>query len=92
VTAGAGLTDALRLLVPMGVQSLLVEGGPAVHAALWRERAADAVRLVVAPRALGGAGVPWVEHAVAPWASWRLVSVAPCGGDVIIEADVHWTD
>jgi hypothetical protein len=33
-----------------------------------------------------------VEHPAAPWASWRLVSAAPCGGDVIIEADVHWTD
>ena len=92
VAADGSLCDALRLLVPMGVQSVLVEGGPTVHAALWREHAADAVRLVVASRALGAAGVPWVEPAVAPWASWRPVSVAPCGGDVIIEADVHWTD
>jgi diaminohydroxyphosphoribosylaminopyrimidine deaminase/5-amino-6-(5-phosphoribosylamino)uracil reductase len=92
LTTAGGLADALRLLVPMGVQSVLVEGGPAVHAALWRERAADAVRLVVAPRALGEAGVPWVERVIAPWASWRRVSVEPCGGDVIIEADVHWTD
>ena len=92
VTADGSLTGALRLLVPMGVQSILVEGGPTVHAALWRDGAADAVRLVVAPRVLGEGGVPWVEHAVAPWASWRRVSVGPCGDDVIIEADVHWTD
>jgi diaminohydroxyphosphoribosylaminopyrimidine deaminase/5-amino-6-(5-phosphoribosylamino)uracil reductase len=92
VAAPGGLADALRLLVPMGVQSLLAEGGPTVHASLWREHAADAVRLVVAPRALGETGVPWMEHAVAPWASWRVVSVQPCGGDVIIEADVYWTD
>jgi len=92
VCAAGGLTDALRLLVPMGLQSVLVEGGPTMHAALWREHAADEVRLVVAPRALGTAGVPWVEYGVAPWASWRLVSVQPCGDDVIIEADVHWTD
>jgi diaminohydroxyphosphoribosylaminopyrimidine deaminase/5-amino-6-(5-phosphoribosylamino)uracil reductase len=92
VTAPGGLTDALRLLVPMGVQSVLAEGGPAVHAALWREGAADAVRLVVAPRALGEAGVPWLDWAVAPWASWRHLAAESCGGDVIIEADVHWTD
>jgi diaminohydroxyphosphoribosylaminopyrimidine deaminase/5-amino-6-(5-phosphoribosylamino)uracil reductase len=92
VTTPGGLTDALRLLVPMGVQSVLVEGGPAVHAALWREGAADAVRLVVAPRALGEGGVPWVEWAVAPWASWRHLAAESCGGDVMIEADVHWTD
>ena len=92
VTADGGLTGALRRLVPMGIHSVLVEGGPSLHAALWREGAADAVRLVVAPRALGEAGVPWVDRVAAPWASWRLVSVSPCGGDVIIEADVHWTD
>jgi diaminohydroxyphosphoribosylaminopyrimidine deaminase / 5-amino-6-(5-phosphoribosylamino)uracil reductase len=92
VPVAGSLTDALRLLLSMGVQSVLVEGGPALHAALWRERAVDAVRLVVAPRALGPAGVPWLENSVAPWTSWRLVSVQPCGADVIIEADVHWTD
>ena len=92
VAAPGGLADALRLLLPMGVQSVVVEGGPTVHASLWRERATDAVRLVVAPRALGETGVPWIEPAVAPWASWRVSSVQPCGGDVIIEADVYWTD
>jgi len=92
VTADGGLADALRLLLPEGIQSVLVEGGPTLHAALWREGAVDAVRLVVAPRALGEGGVPWVGPAAAPWASWRLVSVEPLGGDVIIEADVHWTD
>jgi diaminohydroxyphosphoribosylaminopyrimidine deaminase/5-amino-6-(5-phosphoribosylamino)uracil reductase len=92
VAAPGGMTAALGLLGSMEVQSVLVEGGPGVHAALWRERAADAVRLVVCPRALGEAGVPWVERALAPWASWRRVSVEPCGDDVIIEADVHWTD
>jgi diaminohydroxyphosphoribosylaminopyrimidine deaminase/5-amino-6-(5-phosphoribosylamino)uracil reductase len=92
VLAADGMDEALRRLLPLGIQSLLVEGGPTLHASLFREGAADAVRLVVTPRALGEGGVPWVEHAAAPWASWRLVSAAPCGGDVIIEADVHWTD
>jgi diaminohydroxyphosphoribosylaminopyrimidine deaminase/5-amino-6-(5-phosphoribosylamino)uracil reductase len=92
VTGDGSLTGALRLLVPLGLQAVLVEGGPGVQAALWREGAVDAVRLVVAPRTLGTAGVPWVQHAAAPWDSWRLVSVQPCGADVIIEADVHWTD
>ena len=92
VLAADGMDEALRRLLPLGIQSLLVEGGPTLHARLFREGAADAVRLVVTPRALGEGGVPWVEHAAAPWASWRLVSAAPCGGDVIIEADVHWTD
>lgn len=92
VAVAGGLTDALRLLVPMGIQSVLAEGGPTLHTALWREGAADAIRLVVAPRALGPAGVPWVERGVAPWASWRLQAVEPCEADVVIEADVHWTD
>lgn len=87
-----GLQEALGRLVRFGVQSLLVEGGPALHASLFREGLADALRLVVAPRALGEGGVPWVGHSVAPRASWRLVSAEPCGADVVIEADVHWTD
>lgn len=92
VASAGGLQEALGRLVPLGIQALLVEGGPALHAALFRDGLADAIRLVVTPRALGEGGVPWVEHAVAPWSSWRLVSAEPCGADVIIEADVHWTD
>jgi diaminohydroxyphosphoribosylaminopyrimidine deaminase/5-amino-6-(5-phosphoribosylamino)uracil reductase len=92
VPAAGGVSNALRLLLPMGIQSVLAEGGPALQTALWREGAVDAVRLVVAPRSLGPAGVPWVERTVAPWASWRLMAVEPCGADVMIEADVHWTD
>jgi diaminohydroxyphosphoribosylaminopyrimidine deaminase/5-amino-6-(5-phosphoribosylamino)uracil reductase len=92
VTSDGELLGALRQLPPMGIQSILVEGGPALHAAFWRQGAADTVRLVVAPRVLGAGGVAWMEHPAAPWASWRLVSVKLCGADVIIEADVHWTD
>jgi diaminohydroxyphosphoribosylaminopyrimidine deaminase / 5-amino-6-(5-phosphoribosylamino)uracil reductase len=97
--AGATLVPAdpdpgaeLAALVPFGVQSVLVEGGPCVHASIWRAGLADAVRLVVTPRVLGPAGVPWLDGSTAPWASWRPTSVEPSGADVIIEADVHWTD
>ena len=92
VPAAPGLEAALTALVPIGVQSVLIEGGPRIHAELWRERLADAVRLVVTPRALGPGGVPWVDGTAAPWASWRPISVEPCGADIIIEADVYWTD
>jgi diaminohydroxyphosphoribosylaminopyrimidine deaminase / 5-amino-6-(5-phosphoribosylamino)uracil reductase len=90
--ARGGMMDALALLVPLGVQSVLVEGGPTLHAALWRSGAADAVRLVVTPRVLGAAGVPWLNVTQAPWGAWRGIDARPCGDDIIIEADVHWTD
>jgi len=86
------LTDALALLVPLGIQSLLVEGGPTLHAALWGARAIDALRLVVTPRVLGAGGVPWLDVSQAPWWGLRRTETRPCGDDVIIEADVHWTD
>jgi diaminohydroxyphosphoribosylaminopyrimidine deaminase/5-amino-6-(5-phosphoribosylamino)uracil reductase len=86
------LTLALGRLVPLGIQSLLVEGGPTLHGSFWRAGAVDAVRLVVTPRTLGAAGVPWLGCAEAPWASLRQTAVLPCGDDICIEADVHWTD
>ncbi len=86
------LGGALTCLAPGGIHSLLVEGGPALHAALWRAGLVDALWLVVTPRALGPAGVPWVNRSQVPWSSLRRISVRPCGDDVCIEADVHWTD
>lgn len=86
------VAGALARLVPLGIQSVLVEGGPTLQSALWRERAADALRLIVTPRVLGPGGVPWLERSQAPWAALRRGTVQPCGDDVIIEADVHWTD
>jgi diaminohydroxyphosphoribosylaminopyrimidine deaminase / 5-amino-6-(5-phosphoribosylamino)uracil reductase len=89
---GGGLPAALATLAGMGIQSLLVEGGPTLHAACWRAGLVDAVRLIVTPRVLGAAGVPWLPSHQMPVPGLRHLDVAPWGPDVIIEGDVYRTD
>ncbi|MEW5981566.1 MAG: bifunctional diaminohydroxyphosphoribosylaminopyrimidine deaminase/5-amino-6-(5-phosphoribosylamino)uracil reductase RibD [Acidobacteriota bacterium] len=91
VARDAGLLPILEALTAgHDVQSLLLEGGAALHAAAAAEGLVDAVRVIVAPRVLGPHGVPWVR-----WPRLSAAgphSVEPCGPDVIIDCDVHWTD
>jgi diaminohydroxyphosphoribosylaminopyrimidine deaminase/5-amino-6-(5-phosphoribosylamino)uracil reductase len=91
-TLDGEIPAALATLAGLGIQSLLVEGGPVLHDALWRARVVDAVRVIVTPRVLGAAGVPWLASARFSVPSLRHVDVAPCGPDVIIEGDVYRTD
>ncbi|HVO21470.1 MAG TPA: bifunctional diaminohydroxyphosphoribosylaminopyrimidine deaminase/5-amino-6-(5-phosphoribosylamino)uracil reductase RibD [Anaeromyxobacter sp.] len=55
---GVDLRDLLRKLADRGVAHLLVEGGAAVHARFLAAGLADEVAIVVAPKLLGGDGVP----------------------------------
>jgi len=55
--AAEGLDAALRELHSRGVQSVVIEGGAALHAAVWDAKLADYVQLYVAPTALGDRGV-----------------------------------
>jgi riboflavin biosynthesis pyrimidine reductase len=84
-----GIFPALRELASNGIQSLLVEGGPALHAALWDEGAVDYVTLYVAPIALGPAGLPLLDGR--PFSSAALFDrrVHQLGPDVLIEGYVH---
>jgi len=93
VTVDTGtMGEAMRALVPHGVQSLLLEGGPAVHRAAFAGHVVDAVRLFVTPGPLGERGVPWLSATDLTWSSLRDVRVEPCGEDVMIEGDVYRAD
>jgi diaminohydroxyphosphoribosylaminopyrimidine deaminase/5-amino-6-(5-phosphoribosylamino)uracil reductase len=87
-----GVSGALAALLPLGIHSVLLEGGPTLQAAFWREHVVDAVRLIVTPRVAGPGGVPWLDGSQVPWATLAHVEVQPCGDDTLIEADVYWTD
>ena len=87
-----GMADAMRALVEHGVQSLLLEGGPVVHAAAFAAHVVDAVRLFITPTSLGPDGVPWLSSQELPWGTLRDVRVQPCGEDVMIEGDVYRVD
>jgi len=83
------LGAALHTLPPLGVQSLLVEGGAAVHAALWDEGLVDYVQLYVAPQWLGEEGLPLLEGRSFTTVSLIDRRVEQLGPDVLIEGYVH---
>lgn len=91
LVAADGLEGALRRLRDWDVSSVLVEGGARLHAALWCARLVDQVHLVATPHTLGPEGVPLFGGTVGA-AVLRPTATRLVGGDVWLEADVHWPD
>jgi len=87
-----GMAEAVAALTRFDVQWLLLEGGPTLHEAAWAAGVIDTVRLLVTPRVLGPAGVPWLTSSRCSMASLMNLRVEPCGPDVMIEGDVHRID
>ena len=83
---------ALRELPARGVQSIVIEGGAAVHAAAWDEGLVDYVQLYVTPVGIGPEGIPFLEGR--DFASVALIErrVELLGPDVLIEGYVHRPD
>lgn len=84
-----GFAAMLRALASLNIQSVLLEGGAAVHAAAWDEGVVDYVQLYVTPHVLGAAGVPLLEGRRFSAASLFDSRVEMAGSDVIIEGYVH---
>jgi diaminohydroxyphosphoribosylaminopyrimidine deaminase/5-amino-6-(5-phosphoribosylamino)uracil reductase len=86
---GDELRPRLELLGSLGVQSVLLEGGAALHCAAWDEGLVDAVQLYVAPVSLGPDGVPLLDGR--GFVSTALLErrVDLLGPDVLIEGYVH---
>lgn len=83
------MTGALRALAQRDIQSVLLEGGPAVHQAAWDAEVVDYVQLYIAPVALGRGG-----PCAALGQTWAVASlfeqnVRMLGPDVLIEGYVH---
>jgi diaminohydroxyphosphoribosylaminopyrimidine deaminase / 5-amino-6-(5-phosphoribosylamino)uracil reductase len=64
---GVDLAALARRLAEAGITSVLVEGGPTLHGALFDQGLVDEVRLFLAPLLLGGSGrkggLPWIGGA-----------------------------
>src|SRR5581483_9940988 len=86
---GESLQSVLRSLAAEGIQSLLLEGGAALHQAAWDEGLVDYVQLYVAPTALGPSGVPLFNGR--PWSMSSLIepNISLLGPDTLIEGYVH---
>jgi len=95
LTLVAGADDvfgpAFSDLLEYGVTSLLLEGGPAIHAAAWTAGVVDRVRCYVSPTALGPGRVPWTMPPSFGLGALGPTRAEPLGDDVLIEADVHRT-
>jgi diaminohydroxyphosphoribosylaminopyrimidine deaminase/5-amino-6-(5-phosphoribosylamino)uracil reductase len=88
---GDFLPEALRRLGDLGVTSIILEGGPALHGSVWRARLVDRVQLYIGRHALGGDGVPWLDDATFPLGALSRVTTRWLDGDLLIEGDVHGT-
>jgi diaminohydroxyphosphoribosylaminopyrimidine deaminase/5-amino-6-(5-phosphoribosylamino)uracil reductase len=88
---GAALAPAIADLLGHGVSSLLLEGGPALHAAAWTAGVVDRVRCYVSPLVLGPGRVPWAMPPSFGLPVLGPTRAEPLGDDVLIEADVHRT-
>jgi diaminohydroxyphosphoribosylaminopyrimidine deaminase/5-amino-6-(5-phosphoribosylamino)uracil reductase len=90
--ADPSLTAAVRALTDHDIQSLLLEGGAAVHQAAWEEGLVDYVQLYLAPLTIGADGPAFLEgHPFTP-SSWHEPRTRPLGPDVLIEGYVHRPD
>ncbi len=89
VLESSTIADSLQALVRWDVSTLLVEGGPRLHAEFCQARLVDRVHLIIAPRMLGSAGVSWVDPEIFSLRSVSRLVAETRGPDTWIEADVH---
>jgi len=84
---------ALRALTTMGVSSLLIEGGAALHRAALAAAVVDEVHVYIAPAVLGPEGVEWMGAGRIAWEALRDRRAVWLGEDVLVEGrvirDVH---
>lgn len=89
VTSGE-IGDALRALGRNGIRSVLVEGGPRLHAAFWEAGMIDEVQVYVAPDVHLPGGVPLMDAGGSPvLAALHDLTVEPVGDDVLVKGYVH---
>ena len=83
----APIESAMRMLAARDVQSLLVEGGPTLHRAVWDAGVVDRVQVIETAVRLGR-GVP----AFMPPSADQAVARREQGVDSLVEWDVHRAD
>ena len=88
-TESGDLRGGLKELAARDIQSLLVEGGAALQAAMWDAGVVDYVQMYVAPVWLGAAGVPVFDGREVTTAALFERRVELLGPDVLIEGYVH---
>jgi diaminohydroxyphosphoribosylaminopyrimidine deaminase/5-amino-6-(5-phosphoribosylamino)uracil reductase len=86
------LEGAVRRLSSRECNSLLVEGGPALHTALWNAGLVDRIELFVTPHVFGPEAPAWDAVPLGGVANLKNRSAQPLGDDVVIQGYVHRAD
>lgn len=89
VPEGGDIGGALGCLGARGITTLVLEGGAALHRAIWEAGLVDRVRIFVAPAVLGGDGVDWLADRASVLADLTAFRVRALGSDVEMVGDVH---
>ena len=90
--ADTGIAAMLRALVALDIQSVLLEGGAAIHAAAWDAGVVDGVHLYMTRHVLGPDGVKFLSGRPFAPSSLTGVHYIPRGDDLILEGYVHRPD
>ena len=88
---GLDITNALRELAARGINTILAEGGARIATSLLNAQQVQRMYLFVAPRLLGGAGVPAFTDSLRAPLEWRLLGEHRFGEDVLIALDLQET-
>jgi diaminohydroxyphosphoribosylaminopyrimidine deaminase/5-amino-6-(5-phosphoribosylamino)uracil reductase len=83
------LHAALERLAGFAINSIVVEGGPALHQALWDAGLVDRIELFVTARMLGHVGLEWLKGPVLSDPRVGGLTTELLGEDTLIEAYVH---
>jgi diaminohydroxyphosphoribosylaminopyrimidine deaminase/5-amino-6-(5-phosphoribosylamino)uracil reductase len=86
---GEFLGVAMSRLAETGVSSIVVEGGPRLHAALWDARLVDRVQVFRTSAAVGPEGVSWLDSTIFSAAVLDDVSTLRLGDDEMMQGYVH---
>jgi riboflavin biosynthesis pyrimidine reductase len=78
--------------VERGITSLVIEGGAALHRAVWHAGVVDCVQLYVTPRSIGRDGQGWLAPSELSVGGLQHLTALPIGDDVLIEGYVHRPD
>lgn len=83
------LEASLQALAASSTQSMVVEGGPALHRAFWDAGLVDRVQILVTPRWIGEGGVRWLGEPVMNSSCIAWQASRHLGDDVLLEGYVH---
>ena len=86
------LVPALSMLPGLGITSLMLEGGPTLHAAAWAADVVDRVQVFRTPCVLQPGGVRWLDDTTFELDHLEDVTTTTLGSDVLIEGYVHRAD